>query len=411
MDIILFIINPVLGFLRSLKNLTLKSSAVTFVLFYALFGFAISFTLTSADSYRIGASFCQSNFSVAQALSFFKEGLVTDLYRPLIYSLLKPFTNNPKILFAVFGVVMGLFALLTLLYFYRLERKKDLHFYIFIICILSILSFFNVNGARFWTAAAVCSYGAISALYFKKKWGYFWIALSPLIHFSYYIVVVGTLVYFILKRFSGGNTTFFFYIAMICFALSFLSRGSLSGEILNVDEVEVGSTSINRKINIYGTAPSSDKVAEIQEQSLYRRANTLYTKTFNLVNKVGIFVILSILYSNRKKMMWSKEGKNWFNFVMFIFALGNLASLFFASGFRFVLFANVLFIFLMFSVYLYNKQLSVRKLVYWLVPINLYTISFTFFNAPRIVTSIFWYLPAPVTIIDGWDFAPIDFIY
>ncbi len=58
MSFILFLLNPFIGFIDAMKALDRRFNGLVFIAFYALFGYAISFNLTTADSYRIAARFC-----------------------------------------------------------------------------------------------------------------------------------------------------------------------------------------------------------------------------------------------------------------------------------------------------------------------------------------------------------------
>lgn len=89
-----------------------------------MFGYAISFELDSADSYRIGAKFCQQTSVLDDILEMYLNGELTDFYFVLVFSLLKPFTNNPKILFGTFGLVMDFGAYLCMSKLYGMWSGK-----------------------------------------------------------------------------------------------------------------------------------------------------------------------------------------------------------------------------------------------------------------------------------------------
>lgn len=395
-----------------MRDLNQKSSALVFVLFYALFGFAISFTLTTADSYRAGAAFCQYQYSTSEILFFFKEGIIPDLYRNLMYTLVRPFTANPKFMFGIFGAIIGIFSYLTLRQFYRVWIGKfNIYFYILVICAISVISFTNINGVRFWTATSVFAYFVILLFYHKKRWAFLGIVITPIIHFSFYFSLACCVVYFLLNLFFRNNTKFFFIICAICFVISVLIPRGITADMLSDEEMEIGNTSINRKVQTYSTADSRNTTTGLEQISLYRQVNSLYTNILKWVNKIGIFLLLLQLYLKEQKLIIDSKERTWLNFVLLFFGLANIATLAFSSGHRFIYVADILFAFLMVLIYNKNRTNEVAKLILWSIPCFFYLISFNIVNAPRLVTSMLWYLPSPVVIIDGWDFAPIDFIY
>ena len=134
MNLFLFILWPFIAFLKSLGNLKSPNNGIVFVLFFALFGYSISFQLTTADSYRIGALFCNYQTSdLKSIISLYRDGAITDIYRFAIYTLVKPFSNNPKSLFAVFGAIFGIFCYMSLKILVK-ERigKNNTYFFIFL---------------------------------------------------------------------------------------------------------------------------------------------------------------------------------------------------------------------------------------------------------------------------------------
>ena len=410
MNIILFIINPFIGFLRSMRDLRDNTSAIVFILFYALFGFAISFTLTTADSYRVGAGFCQFNFTMPEVMYFFREGMIPDIYRYLMYGLVRPFTDNPKFMFAVFGTVIGIFSFLTLRQFYtEWDGEYNGVFYILIICAISVISFTNVNGVRFWTATSIFTYFAILFIYKKKKWAFIGIALTPFVHFSFYFAIVGSLLYYALNIVFRGRTQLFFLLTVVCFLVSIVMTRAMTSDLLSAEDLEIDNASINKKVEDYSATSTLDTTGLVQ-QSLYRRANTFYTIALTWVNKIGLFILLVLLYLKQGHLRLDNTDRGWFNFILLLYALSSIGGLMFSSGHRFFYVVGVLFLFLMLLIYKKNKTKEIRKLIYWTIPCFFYIISFNIVNAPRLVTTLLWYLPTPAIIMDGWNFGPIDYI-
>lgn len=411
---LLFLINPLLGFLRSLKDLNKPFHGIVFILFYALYGYAISFNLTSADSYRIAARFCQTQFLFSDVWQMYSEGKLTDVYLIFIYSIVKIFTNNPKVLFGCLGGIMGLLSYFSIKTLYKVwpdQRNKFFYFLVFFY-FLSI-SFFNVNGIRFWTATSYFSIFAIRYVFLRKRLAIIPLLFTPLIHYGYMVGVLGVIVFSLMDLIKLDSIVYYGLMALM-FAFSMINPDA--GDIIGLEgDVETISTNaaINRKAQYYVKPYQedySDSNDVVEDRSLYRRANSLFTKTFDYVNKIGMFLLLSIFLVKRKNIIRTKEQKVLFDFVLFSFALGYGATFIIYSGTRFIRLANMLFAFWMMCVFVKNQSKLLKRSIYLMFFINFYAIAFLLFNAPRLVEPLFWFAPPILTVINGIGFSPIDFI-
>ena len=165
MQFVLFFFNPVIGFLQSMKDLRSKSAMVVYICFFSLFGYATSFQLDTADSYRIAARFCQEDFSYSLVWDLYQSGGLTDVYLVFVYSVLKLFTSNPKVLFGVLGFVMGIFSYLSIRQLYIVWKGKHTkYFYMLVLFYFLGISVVNLQTVRFFTAASIFSYYAIQYL-------------------------------------------------------------------------------------------------------------------------------------------------------------------------------------------------------------------------------------------------------
>lgn len=417
--LLLYLVNPFIGFISAIKNLDRRLNGLVFVLFYALFGYAISFNLTTADSYRIAAQFCQTDFDFRTIWQLYREGSLTDIYLIGVYSIVQLFTRNPKVLYGILGAVMGVFSYLSIKQLFVIWREgRDKYFFILVFFFFLTISFFNVNGIRFWTATSFFSYFAIRYLYFGKKWAIIGVLLTPLIHFGFFIAVVALLVFSILHKFLK-NTSFYYWTMILAFGVNLLTPQSALDDIMGAEgdaEELTSSRAINRKAENYRrTTENVERKEESiarKSQSTYRQANRAFTVTFGYVNKFGMVLMLTALYRKRNKIVQDKNQSRYFHYVMFSFALGFIATLLIGSGGRFIRIANMMYVFWLFTVFRNNVMVDYKwkQYVKLLFLLNFYAVAFLFFNAPRLVTPLLWFLPPPFTIMDGIGFAPIDFI-
>ncbi len=410
-----FLINPIVGFLRAMKNLRGIDALIVFVLFYGIYGYATSFELTSADSYRIGARFCQTEYSLRLVWQMYINGTIPDVYLVLVFSILKPFTNNPKVLMGVFGLVMGVFASLSIRQLYNVwQSKRTTYFYLIVFFYFLIISFFNIQTVRFNTASSVFSYFVIQYLYFGKKDAFWGIAVTPLIHFGYWVAIIAFAAYILIVKLFNSTRLCYWIMALSFVAYLSLPQSAID-DMMSVDEdteVFVNNSAINRKITSYSkaTEKTPDKTY-YKEESRYRQANSVFTRTFDYINKIGMFLFLSFFYTKRKSIVQAKDSKNFFNYVLFSFAVGYIASLFMNCGGRFVALANMLFLFWFLSVFQHNYSIRWKKYAMLFILVYFYNIAFFFFNVARVVTPMFWGVPPIITFLDGLGFGPIDYVF
>ena len=398
-----------------MKKLDKHYNGFVFVAFYALYGYAISFNLTSADSYRIAARFCQTNFSFDQVWYMYQAGLLTDVYLIFIYSIVKLFTNNPKVLFGLLGSIMGFFSYLSIRQLYAVWKlKRDKYFYIIVFFYFLTISFFNINGIRFWTATSCFSYFAIQYLYFNKRYAIIGVLLTPLIHFGYMLGVVAFLAFLLVQKFLKG-TRLFYFIFVCSFIVNLVMPQSAVDDIMGSNgdtETFSSNSAVNSKYRNYRITSENIEKGEKRskkDQTLYRKANSAYTKFFDWVNKIGMFIMLSVLYRKRNNFVQNDKQANFFKFVLFMFSFGFIVTILIGSGGRFIRLANLLYVFWFLTVYQQNSSESWKKYTKLLILINFYALTFLLFNAPRLVTPLFWLMSPIVTLLDGVGFSPIDF--
>jgi len=399
MKILLFILYPLLGFLNSLRELRGRSAAIVFVSFYALFGYCQDFLLETADIYRIGCWF--ETFKARDIISSFQSGGSTDVYMWLVMSYVKLFSNNPKVCMAVFGMVFGYLSYLCIRPVYELwTGKKTMSFYLCVLLGLSNISLIHMTGIRFFTAAALFTAIMIQVVMKKRNKWIIATLLTPFIHFGFIPIVLMVFIYqFILRKYFWSRLRLMKVVVVISFIISFIPLRGLTNTFFSEYQL-IENSAINGKFKGYS---STDKTSIESEDAhtLYRQANNIFTYTFKFLRNIGLlYFILSIF----KRREYRDEIE--YNMLMYIaiFSIFSfLANSLISNGGR--LFAMPLaFVFIYIAKVFNENRGYFRRMTKRLIFFNFYSIAFLFFNAPRLVTPFFWFLPLPSLIIDGWEF-------
>src|SRR5690606_40147437 len=170
----LFFILPWLGFLLSLFDLKSKRSAFVYIAFAMLFGYAISVSNSSADSYRYAQAFAHfdNTLDYDRIVQLYRMGELRDMYRLLLFYFTSIFTNNPKVMYAFAGLVYGIFSYLSLRIFIKeYQGKWDRYVLVLALIFFTYISLSNINGFRFWTGALVLFYAVYNFIIERKnKW-------------------------------------------------------------------------------------------------------------------------------------------------------------------------------------------------------------------------------------------------
>ena len=257
----IFFLLPWLGFVLSLFNIKSKNSAVVYVAFAMIFGYAISFTNTSADSYRYAEAFerFDNTLNYNTIIQLYRNGELRDIYRLLLFYFTSIFTNNPKVMYAFAGFVYAIFSYLNLqIFLSEAKTKTDKYVLILALIFYTYISLSNINGFRFWTGGMVFFYAAYNFIVKKQnKWSLA-ILIIPFIHYGFILIVPLILIYRFIHPIlynAKSVSTLLFYVFIISFGiswvldvnsinLSFLSQsGIISGvlgnriEFLNSEDV------------------------------------------------------------------------------------------------------------------------------------------------------------------------------
>lgn len=411
MALIYFIFNPVIGLITSLKNMTKLSEGIVFICFYALFGYAFDFSLQTADCFRIARSFQEyTDQSISEIISLYKNGRVTDIYLYCMFSCIHPITTNPKILYLVFHFIYGFFTYLFIKKFYIINNTNhDKVFYITIFCIIMMHSPVHLSTTRHYTASAIFIYGIIQYFIYNKK-AILLIVITPLIHFSFIVSAAAFIVFLLINKFAIP-TKLIFYLTVLVFFVSFVNLNNETSTFFSQTEIETDHARINTKINAYENSSENQERnyfkdrERLSSQGRYYEANKLFSNLTQNISKIGAFILLVLLYKDRKILNLNHTQKRLFKYILLTFLLYYSSSIVMSNtSFRFGELANMILIFYLYHCYaLYNFS-KLKKYIMCLPFIFIYQICFTLFNAPRLVEETFWIFPPILTLINGINF-------
>lgn len=416
LPIILFLAVPILGFIFAMKDLRRWESKFVFIAFYALYGYATSFELDTADSYRVAQTFYFGYWKLSNILINFYNGYYTDLYRYFVYVFVQQYTSNPKVLYAVFSFVYGTFACLSIAELYNIWKgKKTLFFYLIVFLFFLHLTFFNIQTTRYYTATSVFVFFAIQFLYYKRKLALIGICITPFIHFSFYFGVAVLLSYqYFFKTSKFYKYSYWIYV--FAFILSLAKPQSFIDEAMGDEEQQsemTSSSSVNRKIKTYSktTKETGRQVSSDKKRSAYSQGKGIFRKATLFIYAWGFMLLSTLIYKKRKRkeIIQNKTQDELLNFVFYFFGMTTLFKLLFSNGGRFFYSADCLMMFWLCCVFKQNESVRWKDYIIMLFPIKFYYIAFFFFNAPRHCETMFWWATPVSTIINGIGFIP-DFL-
>lgn len=199
---VVFFINPIVGVLLSLYHINTKSSYAILFLAFVAFGFSMVVPEIGTDDFGFDSVVYRNNFEdvTLQDSRDFQEILAeyfllsetggTDIYSTALMFLVAKFTSNYHVFFMVVAIVMAIFMLKTLRY---LTSESNYRFSIYGLCLLFLFTMsqiIGVNMVRFYTAYWIALFALFKIFVDKQNRYFILIALTPLVHASYLLMLV-----------------------------------------------------------------------------------------------------------------------------------------------------------------------------------------------------------------------------
>ncbi len=403
----LFLIQPFMGFLFAIRDLKRIQNCIVFTIFAALWGWSMSFEYTPADNYRIAASFCQrpvTNFD--EILEKQEEGKSVDIYLSIINYVVHKYSDNAKAYFAVLCAIFGLFCLASIRYviIHRTNKNNTL-LILFVIMMFSTASFAYSSMPRFWTAAWIMAFTTMNLMDGNYKWIPL-LVLLPYIHFSFIAIsaiLVGAIFF---SGFFRKHEKILFYLFCITFIVSFVLPESALDYIIP-DSMLEGEKAMS-KYNSYVNTNQIGGRQVVREASAYREANSLVTHFFQNVMKLAAFTVILVIRKYKKYFENDLRIQKMYTFLLMLASLCFFMSILRHVGWRFIWLLWLPLYYLFYVVYDIYKPRIIHKYGYWIIFVNLYTVSHMLYVTYRTVDLHLFFMPLYNVIQRGIDFPPVN---
>lgn len=309
----------------------------------------------SADSARYAESLAKYYTSTMDIKtlfrSFYHENTSNvDIAQPLITFLVSRFTNNPRILFAVFALIFGFFHSRNIWYVLsKLKSNPNLFLILYLFVFVLLNPIWNINGFRMWTGAQIFIFGIFPYLIEGKTKMLPWSMLAVLFHFSFIIPLIILLTYIVFKN----KINIYFTIFIITSFLKEIDLHAVQSFLSFLPFV------FQSRVTGYTNVDYAESVA-----MAYQALNwyvPLASKGLNWV----IYMIVIYIYAFSRDILKQKGLLSLFCFSVLLYSIANILSLV-PSGGRFINVASTLlfsFFILYFSFPYKNTLLNVLKAV------------------------------------------------
>ncbi len=354
---LVFLAFPFITFILSLRNIQNKVNVNIIWLFVIFFTQTMSFVNEDMDNYAYReylVNVYESNIQSKNdsSLSFRSS----DAYVNVLTNIVGNITDSGRFLFLIYGIVFGYFYSRNIrLIVSRLGSSSSLIVFVYVLSLILIVPFWDINGVRMYTAAHVFFYGVLNYSFNRDYKAILIAAASTLIHFSF----VFPLLMFVAALFIHSNRAV--YILIIIFILSLIFNSLIpldkSGIVKSID----GFLNLSENIDGYLSDVSIEQYGE------KKKTYALHIILFEQFQLVSIGVMMLHIYLTKK--LW----ENQLNFLRVALVTGLLIGIVTAllSGLPSINRFNAISFFFLLGAYLYLSPIvftKVRLLVYLNLP-------------------------------------------
>ncbi|MCS2337082.1 MULTISPECIES: EpsG family protein [unclassified Bacteroides] len=227
--LLLFILNPFILAITSLKDIRDGVSHKFLYAWFLIFGIGFCAISEAADSFRYVEEFMiEHNYTWSQYMMeineyFTFESNIKDIYTLTVNFFVGRFTNNYHWTYFIYAAVFGFFYIKSLKIFLRYNNvSNNIVFYALLFMFCYSNPIYNINGVRFWTAAWIGVYVALSVFVDKNYKKLPLLILLPLVHGTSVIWVAIMAIALLLNRFQT-ITIGLFIVSSFVSAVSYLN--------------------------------------------------------------------------------------------------------------------------------------------------------------------------------------------
>lgn len=387
--IALFIFNPFISAIVSLKNIRDGVSHKILYLWFLTFGIGFCAVNENADSFRYVEQFAiEHSYTWEQYIKiiyeyFTFESNIKDIYTLTINFTVGIFSDNYHWTFLIYAAIFGFFYIKSLKIFlkYILFNNKIV-FYVLLFMFCYSNPIFNINGVRFWTAAWIGVYVALNLFVENNYKKTYLLILMPLIHGSSIIWwgIMGLTL--ILKHFPK-ITIILFIMSSFVSAVSYLN-------ILNDYSYMLPQFMQNQ---IWAYTESEQALERMSGISEYGAA---YADFLIALPEYCQLVLAYLLILNHKKIYKDLKNGSILTAMLALMAITNFLSGIPSLG-RFQTFVIPFLVIVWAQNYTilkkYNKYFIIIPIIYG------YSLLYWFRHMNSVTEPYLYILPAPITII------------
>lgn len=390
--LVFFLIWPFGTFLHSLRSPQSRSSRIIIYLWFVVFGLCFMPVKEEADSYRYAQEFAFSNNMSTytyqkEVSSFFNNSYDTeikDIYLLTAIYLVGKVSDNVHLFFMALAMVFAFFYVKSMKYALYSEGKvrNDLIFFILFgwFCISNPI--FNINGARFWTAAWMGVYIMFRYLINKDYKVLFLLPILYLVHASFILYIVVFLVFLLLGKYHKAWEVIF-VISLFFSGLSFLP-------VLSDYVMDYFPQNLQFLVQYY---TSEDYMSYRAEKMATLSA---YAQFFTGLPKIAINTVAAICLLNRKSLEKNVSSSRVLEFSIVLLSLSNILSVIPSVG-RYLNIVIPFLVYILLSNFDFSKQY--KWVVYIIMVMYTYPIYLWILNM-RIVTQLTTYImPLPALVL------------
>ncbi len=300
-----------------------------FIIFYG-YTFVLNSEERDADRYKnkLIEFYEQKDLSLEDIFGEVYTENYTDILQPTVTYIISRFTNDPQILFALFGFIFGYFYSRNIALILELiPTKLNKHETLFLTLLAFLIPIWQINGFRMWTAAHIFIFFFLKFLKHNNKKYLFGTFLTFFVHFSFIFPIVIMSIYMLL----GNRTNLYFVFFLITF---FVSEVSINFSKIVPDLPLVFQDRIESYTNQDYIDFASSKQVQVNWYIMYRGRIIRYL-LYSLL--VFLYLIRSRFFKN-KQVVW--------NLISFTFLFASVSNLLLAQPVaslgRFIAISNLL---------------------------------------------------------------------